>query len=181
MSGGFLHVFELRAWRGELGLYRTAYGLGGIGLSLVAVAAELTIDRFAESGRAVWLSTIAAVAGELAFAWFLCVATWRALRRGRPDGRRYGRVGTFFALLFEDSDVGKRRAVVDARVGLISTGDLLRELETAHLIQSSDHILDLAAAQGRNVERQRAAAEDGTTRERLRQQLQRSRDEGLER
>ena len=52
-------------------------------------------------------------------------------------------------LLFEDSDVEKRRAVVDARVGLISTGDFLRELETAHLIQSSDHILDLAAAQGR--------------------------------
>ena len=76
-------------------------------------------------------------------------------------------------LLFEDSDVEKRRAVVDARVGLISTGDFLRELETAHLIQSSDHILDLAAAQGRNVERQRAAAEDGTTGLRLREQLTR--------
>ncbi|HLY58703.1 MAG TPA: hypothetical protein VKS60_24280, partial [Stellaceae bacterium] len=75
--------------------------------SLVAVVAELTIDRFAQSGRAaVWLSTIAAVAGELAFAWFLCVATWRALGRGRPDGRRYGRIGTGFALLFVGVQIG---------------------------------------------------------------------------
>jgi hypothetical protein len=50
-------------------------------------------------------------------------------------------------LLFEDSDVGKRHAVVDHRVSLISTGDFLRELETAGLIQSTDQILDLAAAQ----------------------------------
>jgi hypothetical protein len=80
-------------------------------------------------------------------------------------------------LLFEDSDVGKRRAVVDQRVSLISTGDFLRELETAGLIQSTDYILDLAAAQGRNVERQRDANEDATTRERLRAQLHRNRDE----
>ena len=69
-------------------------------------------------------------------------------------------------LLFEDSDVSKRRAVVDDRVGLISTGDFLRELESAGLIQSADRVLDLAAEQGRNVERQRRAASDGTTRER---------------
>ena len=74
-------------------------------------------------------------------------------------------------LLFEDSDVEKRRAVVDERVSLISTGDFLRELEAARLIQSADHILDRAAAQGRNVERQRRAGEDSTTRERLRVQL----------
>ena len=74
-------------------------------------------------------------------------------------------------LLFEDSDVEKRRAVVDERVSLISTGDFLRELEAARLIQSADHILDRAAAQGRNVERQRRAGEDSTTRERLRGQL----------
>jgi hypothetical protein len=49
-------------------------------------------------------------------------------------------------LLFEDTDVERRQAIVDARVGLISTGDFLRELEAAQLIQSSDHILDLAAA-----------------------------------
>ncbi|MGA9865863.1 MAG: hypothetical protein WBQ75_05405 [Acetobacteraceae bacterium] len=78
-------------------------------------------------------------------------------------------------LLFEDSDVVKRRAVVDERVGLISTGDFLRELEAAGLIQSTDHILDQAAAQGRNVERQRAAGDDPTTRERLRGQLQQRR------
>jgi hypothetical protein len=34
-------------------------------------------------------------------------------------------------LLFEDSDVAKRRAIVDERASLISTGDFLRELEGA--------------------------------------------------
>jgi hypothetical protein len=32
-------------------------------------------------------------------------------------------------LLFEDTDVAKRRAIVDQRVSLITTGDFLRELE----------------------------------------------------
>jgi hypothetical protein len=76
-------------------------------------------------------------------------------------------------LLFEDSDIEKRSAIVDQRVSLISTGDFLRELEAARLIQSADFILDQAAAQGRNVERQREAGEEATTRERLREQLQR--------
>ncbi len=79
-------------------------------------------------------------------------------------------------LLFEDSDVERRVAIVDERVGLLSTGDFLRELEVAHLIQSSDHILDLAAAQGRNVERQRRAIGDGTTREQFRKQLRQEKD-----
>lgn len=74
-------------------------------------------------------------------------------------------------LLFEDSDVEKRRAVVDQRVSLISTGDFLRELEAAGLVQSADYILDQAAAHGRNVARQRCAGEDVTTRKRLRRQL----------
>ena len=74
-------------------------------------------------------------------------------------------------LLFEDSDIEKRRAIVDQRVSLISTGDFLRELEGARLIQSTDYILDQAAAQGRNVERQRQAGDDAATRERLRGQL----------
>lgn len=75
-------------------------------------------------------------------------------------------------LLFEDSDIAKRRAVVEERVSLISTGDFLRELEAAGLIQSTDYVLDQAAARGRNVERQRMTLEDATTRERLRGQLQ---------
>ena len=79
-------------------------------------------------------------------------------------------------LLFEDTDIEKRRAIVDERASLISTGDFLRELEAAGLIQSTDHILDLAAAQGRNVARQRDAAEDSATRLRLRDQLSRRRD-----
>jgi len=82
-------------------------------------------------------------------------------------------------LLFEDTDIEKRRAVVDERVSLISTGDFLRELEAARLIQSADFILDQAAARGRNVERQREAVKDSTTRDRLREQLQRRDTPGL--
>ena len=74
-------------------------------------------------------------------------------------------------LLFEDTDLEKRRAIVDDRVSLVSTGDFLRELEAAGLIQSSDYILDRAAAQGRNVDRQRRITDDAGTRLRLRQQL----------
>ena len=78
-------------------------------------------------------------------------------------------------LLFEDTDVQRRRAVVDERVDLISTGDFLRELEAAHLIQSSDEILGRAASQGRNVERQRQSVSDQEARERLRGELRRGR------
>jgi hypothetical protein len=76
-------------------------------------------------------------------------------------------------LLFEDTDIQSRRVIVDARVGVISTGDFLRELEAARLIQSTDFILEEAAAQGRNVERQRQPGADSTPRERLREQLAR--------
>ena len=79
-------------------------------------------------------------------------------------------------LLFEDTDIERRRAIVDQRVSLISTGDFLRELETVGLIQSADHILDQAAAQGRNVARQRRAGADAATRDRLREQLSRRGD-----
>ena len=88
-----------------------------------------------------------------------------------------GAPGVEALLLFEDNDVARRRAVVDPRVGLISTGDLLRELEAAGLIQSGDRILDLAARQGRNVERQRRANSDPALRERLAGQLRGGRDD----
>ena len=68
-----------------------------------------------------------------------------------------------------------RRAIVDERASLIGTGDFLRELEAAGLIQSADRILDQAAASGRNVERQRQAGADPSTRGRLRAQLTASR------
>ena len=58
-------------------------------------------------------------------------------------------------LLFEDSDLSKRGSGVDERVILISTGDLLRALEGAGLIPSTDRILDDAVAQGRNIEKKR--------------------------
>ena len=87
-----------------------------------------------------------------------------------------GAPGAEALLLFEDSDLVKRRAILDARASLISTGDFLLELEAAGLIQSADHVLDRAAEQGRNVERQRSIAGADETRRRLRQQLQRDRD-----
>ena len=78
-------------------------------------------------------------------------------------------------LLFEDSDISKRRAVLDERASLISTGDFLRELEEAGMIQSTERVLDEAARQGRNIERQRRAGGD-ETRVRLRRQLRDRRD-----
>ncbi|MBF0460295.1 MAG: hypothetical protein HQL87_02770 [Magnetococcales bacterium] len=73
-------------------------------------------------------------------------------------------------LLFEDTDVSKRRAIVDERVGLISTGDFLRELEQAGLIESAHHILEKAARAGRNIERQHYPQAEHETRLALRQQ-----------
>ena len=102
------------------------------------------------------------------------IETLERFLRGNPNAEAL--------LLFEDSDIEKRRAIVDQRVSLISTGDFLRELETAGLIQSTDFILDQAAAQGRNVEKQREFGRDAATRERLREQLAQRRDlSGLER
>ena len=97
------------------------------------------------------------------------IETLERFLRGNPQAEAL--------LLFEDSDVAKRRAIVDERVSLVSTGDFLRELEAAGLIQSTDHILDQAAAKGRNVERLRRASDDAVTRERLREQLRRGRDD----
>lgn len=102
------------------------------------------------------------------------IETLERFLRGNPNAEAL--------LLFEDSDIEKRRAIVDQRVSLVSTGDFLRELETAGLIQSTDSILDQAAAQGRNVEKQRKSGRDAATRERLREQLAQRRDlSGLER
>jgi hypothetical protein len=86
-------------------------------------------------------------------------------------------------LLFEDNDIKTRRFVLGLpeRVTALSTGDLLHELEGAGLIQSSDHILDLAAAKERNVAAQRAPQSDDDARSQLREQLKRRDTLGLER
>jgi|SRR5271165_784722 len=76
-------------------------------------------------------------------------------------------------LLFEDSDIRSREfvRVLPERVTALSTGDFLRELEAAGRIQSSDQILDEAAARGRNVEKQRQAIAGEPARALLREQL----------
>jgi hypothetical protein len=78
-------------------------------------------------------------------------------------------------LLFEDNDIKARRFVraLPERVAPLSTGDFLYELEKAGRIQSSDHILDIAEANARNVEAQREPQADEQTRALLREQLTR--------
>jgi hypothetical protein len=78
-------------------------------------------------------------------------------------------------LLFEDTDIRRRRFVrlLPERVTAISTGDFLQELEAAGRIQSADHILDEAAARGRNVEEQRQPTASDPARTVLREQLTR--------
>jgi hypothetical protein len=79
-------------------------------------------------------------------------------------------------LLFEDADILRRRFVLllPERVTAISTGDFLHELEAAGRIQSADHILDEAAARGRNIEQQRRpTATSEPARATLREQLTR--------
>jgi len=80
-------------------------------------------------------------------------------------------------LLFEDSDIRRRRFVrgLPERVAALSTGDLLHELEAAGRIQSADHILDRAAANGRQVDAQREPQADEDARRVLRRHLGRSR------
>jgi hypothetical protein len=86
-------------------------------------------------------------------------------------------------LVFEDTDIRKRHFVrgLPERVMALSTGDLLRELEAAGLIQSADHILDIAAEKEPNVEAQRESQSDPEARELVREQLTRRNDPGLER
>jgi hypothetical protein len=76
-------------------------------------------------------------------------------------------------LLFEDNDIHVRNFVrlLPERVTALSTGDFLHELEAAGRIQSSDQILDEAAARGRNVEQQRVPIAEEGKRAVLREQL----------
>jgi hypothetical protein len=52
-------------------------------------------------------------------------------------------------LLYEDSDVVGLRLLQPEDVDTLTTADFLHVLEDARLIQSADHILDLAVAAGR--------------------------------
>jgi hypothetical protein len=76
-------------------------------------------------------------------------------------------------LLFEDSDIRRRSFVrtLPEQVMAISTGDFLRALEAENRIQSADHILDEAAARGRNIEQQRQPTAAEPARAALREQL----------
>jgi hypothetical protein len=91
----------LRAWRGEISLYRAAYALGGLGLAIAALLGDAAIAVTGAMGGATgWICWLSVNAGELLFVWVATVATWRSARRGRPDGRRYGLISVGLALFF---------------------------------------------------------------------------------
>ena len=69
-------------------------------------------------------------------------------------------------LLYEDADLNKY--LIRQRVDLVTTGTLLRELEDARLIQSSDQIIDQAIAANRNAEKQRDQPKNSAFEEALR-------------
>lgn len=58
-------------------------------------------------------------------------------------------------LLYEDRDMQRRVINLPQRTYAIATGDFLRTLEKAGLIQSSDQALDQAQQRGRTIERPR--------------------------
>ncbi len=57
--------------------------------------------------------------------------------------------GSKSILLYEDSDVVGLRLLQPGDVDTLTTADFLHVLEDARLIQSADHVLDLAVAAGR--------------------------------
>lgn len=70
------HSPFLRDWREEIGLYRAAYGLGGLGLALVSLLGDILNSLSAFAGGFIGrLSYSLGGAGELAFAWVPVVAT----------------------------------------------------------------------------------------------------------
>lgn len=77
-------------------------------------------------------------------------------------------------LIYEDNDIHRRKfaAALPANVSVLSTGDLLLELESAGKIQSADHILESAAARGRNIEALKNAGNDIHAANWLRDKLQ---------
>jgi hypothetical protein len=90
-----------RAWRGEIGLYRAAYGLGGLGLAIASLVGDAAVAATGAMGSTTgWVCWLTVSAGELLFAWIAAVATWRSARRGRSDGRRYGPISVSLALIF---------------------------------------------------------------------------------
>jgi hypothetical protein len=104
----------VRAWRGEIGLYRAAYGLGGLGLAVASLLGDAVLEIAAAAGGASgWVAWVLVGAGELLCAWVAAVATWRSARRGRPGGRRYGAMAVGLALIF----VGVQLALTIAWTG----------------------------------------------------------------
>lgn len=84
-----------RVWRGEIGLFRAAYGLGGVGGAFGAAVGDYFLDLRLGSDPAQWLLFAGAAIGELLFAWVCVVATSRARRR-----RHYGMIPVALALVF---------------------------------------------------------------------------------
>jgi hypothetical protein len=92
----------LHAWRGEIGLYRAAYSLGGLGLALASLIGDALLSSAASTGGAIGCLVSAAVAaGELAFAWVFG-RCYLASSAEKPDQQwsADGRLGVATALAF---------------------------------------------------------------------------------
>lgn len=90
-----LAISSAQVWRGQLSLYRAAYGLGGIGGALGSAIGDYVLDLSSHGGAFQWILFVVVGLGELAFAWVCVVATWRAAR-----WRSYGIISVGFATAF---------------------------------------------------------------------------------
>lgn len=132
--------------RGAPGASRLIEWINGNSPNVVIVPTEVGVDqlRRMEEGRSL------RGLGEQA-----AIEALETLLRNDPEAGAL--------LLFEDGDVERRRAVLGERAIPLSTGDFLRELEAAGMLQSADEVLDAATAQGRNLERQRRLKDTAAT------------------
>jgi len=104
--------FLQRAAAGELGLFRTAFWFVGFALLLASTLSDILLDYGAIEGRAASIGIGVLVgSGEVALCAWLCLITWKAAQRGRPDGRAYGPIAIGVAALLLISQISTTLAV----------------------------------------------------------------------
>jgi hypothetical protein len=88
-----------KIWRGEVSLYRAAYGLGGVGAVALTSAGDFLVGFSTRAGGIIAGGCFALAAfGQLIFTWICIVATWRARRSG--PGQPYPAIAIFCAVGF---------------------------------------------------------------------------------
>jgi hypothetical protein len=92
-------------WRGEIGLYRAAYGLGGVEFAFASLLGDIVLSLSRWVGGVVGWTLFGTVGlGEIAFAWICVVVTSRAARSGW-SGQHYGHLAIGLALTFVGSQL----------------------------------------------------------------------------